>query len=114
MLSGLLGGLFSTSGPPLVYYLYRQPLERELVRSTLLLVFAFGSLVRLALVLPTGQFSLHALLLAVCAVPVVYAVTRLHHRMQPRLSLGALQRLVAGLLLLTGATLLLDAWRQLG
>ncbi len=114
VLAGLLGGLFSTSGPPLVYYLYRQPLDRELVRRSLLLLFAFGALVRLVLVLPSGQFSLRAALLAACAVPVVYGVTRWHRRIQPRLSLVALQRLVAGLLGLTGVTLLVDAWRQMG
>lgn len=114
VLAGLLGGLFSTSGPPLVYYLYRQPLDRETVRRALLSIFAFGALVRLVLVLPTGQFSLRSALLAACAVPVVYGVTRWHHRMQPRLSVGTLQRVVAGLLGLTGVTLLVDAWRQVG
>ncbi len=112
VLAGLLGGLFSTSGPPLVYYLYRQPLDRELVRRCLLLLFAFGALVRLVLVLPTGQFTLRSALLSACAVPVVYGVTRWHRRIQPRLSLAALQRLVAGLLALTGVLLLVDAWRQ--
>ena len=29
--SGLLGGLFATPGPPLVYHLYRQPLDRLLI-----------------------------------------------------------------------------------
>lgn len=114
MLAGVLGGLFSTSGPPLVYYLYRQPLDRETVRRALLLLFAFGAAVRLVLVLPTGQFSLRAVLLAACAIPVVYGVTRWHHHMQPRWSVGTLQRVVAGLLGLTGVLLLVDAWRQMG
>lgn len=112
-LSGLLGGLFSCAGPPLVYYLYRQPLDRELVRRALLALFGFGALVRMVLVLPAGQFSGHAALLAACAVPVVYAVTRWHHRMRPKLSQAVLQRLVAGLLGVAGLTLLFDAWRQL-
>src|SRR4051812_23637476 len=35
VLSGFLGGLFSASGPPLVYHFYRQPLSLEAVRDTL-------------------------------------------------------------------------------
>jgi len=114
VLAGLLGGLFSTSGPPLVYYLYRQSLDRETVRRALLVLFAFGALVRLVLVLPTGQFSLRAAVLAACAVPVVYGVTRWHHHLQPRLAVATLQRVVAGLLALTGVLLLVDACRQMG
>ena len=112
-ISGVLGGLFSSSGPPLVYYLYRQPLERELVRRILVMLFAFGSMVRLVLVLFTGQFSGRAGVLAACAVPVVYGVTRLHQRIQPRMSHSTLQKLVAALLALSGAMLFIDAWRQL-
>ncbi|QHJ01719.1 TSUP family transporter [Xylophilus rhododendri] len=113
LLSGLLGGMFASSGPPLVYQMYRQPMPRELVRRGLLLVFAFNSAVRLALVLPTGQFSLHALVLAVCAIPVVYIVTRLHHRHPLALRPGLLKALVAVLLCASGATLLLSAWRAM-
>lgn len=110
-LAGLLGGLFAASGPPLVYYLYRQPLDRELVRRALLLLFSFGAAVRLLLVLPSGQFTWRAATMAACAVPVVYGVTRWHHRIRPRMSVEAMQRLVATLLGLTGGLLLLDAWR---
>ncbi len=44
LLSGLVhgapGGLFGMAGPPIVYHLYRQPFTLDLVRSTLLMVFA--------------------------------------------------------------------------
>ena len=111
LLSGLLGGLFASSGPPLVYHLYRQPLPRELVRRGLLLAFACNAAVRLVLVLPTGQFSPRSLLLAACAVPVVHAVTRLHHRYPVAMRPGVLKALVAGLLCASGGTLLVSAWR---
>lgn len=110
-LSGLLGGLFASSGPPLVFHMYRQPLDRELVRRALLLVFAFNALVRLLLVLPTGQFSSHAALLVVCAMPMVYAATRFHHRLPGKLQPRTLRWLVAGLLAAAGSTLLVTAWQ---
>ncbi len=110
VLSGLLGGLFSSSGPPLVYQMYREPLDRDLVRQALLLVFAFNALVRLCLVVPAGQFSAHALLLAACAVPVVYVVTRMQIRYPTTLRPAVLKAVVAGLLLASGSSLLVSAY----
>jgi uncharacterized protein len=109
MLSGMLGGLFASSGPPLVYHMYRQPLERDRIRLALLLVFACNAFVRLILVVLSGQFSSHALLLAACAIPVVYGVTRHQLRHRPTLEPATLRRIVAVLLLISGSTLLISA-----
>ena len=109
-LSGILGGLFASSGPPIVFHMYRQPLDRELVRRSLLLMFAFNSLVRLVIVLPTGHFSWHSALLAACALPVVYAATRLHHKLPNKLKPATLKWLVGGLLAAAGSTLIATAW----
>lgn len=113
LLSGLLGGLFSSSGPPLVYHMYRQPLSAQQVREALLLVFACNALLRLLLVAPSGHFSVHALLLAACAVPVVYGVTHLQQRFPLNVSGDTLRRVVAALLLASGLSLLLSAWRAM-
>lgn len=113
LLSGLLGGLFSSSGPPLVYHMYRQPLARDLVRQALLLVFACNALVRLVLVVPSGQFSANALLLALCAVPVVYGVTRLQIRFPIAVQATTLRKVVAALLLISGISLLASTYRAL-
>ncbi len=109
-LSGVLGGLFSSSGPPIVFHMYRQPLERELVRRALLLMFAVNSLVRLVIVLPTGHFSWYSALLAGCAMPVVYGATRLHHRLPNKLKPRTLKWLVGGLLAVAGSTLIATTW----
>jgi uncharacterized membrane protein YfcA len=90
--------------------MYRQPLDRELVRRALLLMFGFNSLVRLVIVLPTGHFSWYSALLAGCAVPVVYGVTRLHHRLPNKLRPRTLKWLVGGLLAVAGTTLIASAW----
>lgn len=112
-LSGLLGGLFASSGPPLAYHMYRQPMERERIRSALLLVFAFNAFFRLLLVLPSGGFSSHALLLTACAIPVVYGVTRLQFRYPPAVQATTLKQIVALLLLISGSALLLSAYGKL-
>ena len=107
--SGVLGGLFSSSGPPLVFHMYRQPLDRDQVRRGLLLAFAFNALVRLVLVLASGQFSQRSVLLCACAMPVVYLVTRFHHRLPHEMNPRTLQRVVATLLGVTGAVLVATA-----
>jgi uncharacterized membrane protein YfcA len=114
LLSGLLGGLFASSGPPMVYHMYRQPLERETIRRGLLLVFGFNNLVRMFLVSSTGQFSVRAALLAICAVPGVYAITRVHHLVPSRLPPRTLKIVVAALLAASGTTLIAQSWLIIG
>lgn len=105
-LSGVLGGLFSSAGPPLVYHMYRQPLERQVVQHCLLLMFACNALLRLLLVAGGGEFSVQALRLTACAVPVVYLVNQLQHRFPSKLDRRATQYVVAALLLGSGTMLL--------
>jgi uncharacterized membrane protein YfcA len=105
-LSGLLGGLFSAPGPPLVYLMYRQPLAHARVQESLVLFFGIAALLRLLLVLPTGQFSVHAFQLAVEAIPVVFFVTFLAASRPPPLSPRLLKTSVCLLLTSTGAGLI--------
>jgi uncharacterized membrane protein YfcA len=103
--SGLMGGLFASPGPPLVYHLYRQPLDPAVVRQCLLLVFAANAALRLLLVGFAGRLSLAAVVLAVAAAPAV-AGANLWHERSPRVGEGArLRLLVAALLVATGAIL---------
>jgi uncharacterized membrane protein YfcA len=103
--SGLLGGLFSSAGPPLVYHMYRQPLARDLVKQCLILMFAINQVLRLVLVVSAGRFSWFSVCLSVSAVPVVYAVTRLQHQYVPPISAELVKRVVCGLLILAGTSL---------
>lgn len=105
-LSGILGGLFSTSGPPMVYHLYRQPLDRGRVRESLFMMFAATAALRLVLVAGSGHFAWQSLLLALCAVPVVAGVSWWQARHPLRISRRAVEWLVCGLLMLAGASLI--------
>jgi uncharacterized membrane protein YfcA len=113
VVSGLLSGLFSTGGPPLVYHLYRQPLALKAVRDTLVAALAFSSLARLLVVVPLGGFSLHALQLCAMAAPLVFGLTWWLERHPPAWSRAAVLRLVCGLLFLTGLGLALPATLKL-
>ena len=73
--SGLLGGLFSSAGPPMVYHLYRQPLPLASIRNSLLILFSFNAMARLGLVTSQGQFQASSFWLSAQALPLVIAVT---------------------------------------
>jgi uncharacterized membrane protein YfcA len=105
-LSGLLGGLFSASGPPLVYHFYRQPWELDSLRDTLVASLSFGSLLRLALVIPSGQFSPRALWLSALSLPVVMGITWFMRRYPPGWPREAVLKIVCGLLVITGVGLI--------
>ena len=98
--SGLLGGMFSAPGPPLVY---RQPLAHAHVQESLILFFGIGALLRLAIMVPAGRFSIYAVQLAVEAVPVVFFVTSLAAARPTPLPPKLLKAIVCLLLIATGA-----------
>jgi hypothetical protein len=105
VISGLLAGLFSASGPPLVYLLYRQPMPLTWIRESLMVIFGLGTALRLLIVVPTGQFSLLSLQLAVEALPVVFVVTSYAARHPPPLPPKLMRGLVCALLIGTGLSM---------
>ena len=109
--SGLLGGLFATPGPPMVYHLYRQPLDRMLVRHCLFAMFVSCSLLRAAMVAVEGQLNWAVMGWTALAFPVVTGVTWWSARHPPAWPKRLVEWLVGGLLILSGASLLGSGWR---
>lgn len=109
--SGLLGGLFATPGPPMVYHLYRQPLDRLLVRHCLFAMFVSCSLLRAAMVVVEGQLNWAVMGWTALAFPVVTGVTWWSVRHPPALPKKLVEGLVCGLLILSGASLLWSGWK---
>ncbi|HDS1733531.1 TSUP family transporter [Pseudomonas sp. BP8] len=105
-ISGVMGGLFSSAGPPLVYQLYRQPLATQVIRDTLIVVFAANALMRLSVVVATDRFDLQAGYLALEALPVVFVLTWWMRRHPLAISPRVLRLSVFGLLLLAGGSLI--------
>lgn len=100
--SGVMGGLFSTSAPPLIYYLYKQPLTIQTIRSTLLMTFMIGSISRLGFIGTQGLISLEILLFSLYSLPVVFLFTWLGKRYPPALSDINMRRTAFGLLIILG------------
>lgn len=105
-LSGVLGGLFSASGPPLVYQFYRQPLALGVLRDTLMASLAFGGVVRVVMVVASGQFSLRSLGLCAIAVPFASTLTWWIKRHPPGWNRAVVLKIVCVLLTITGLGLI--------
>lgn len=104
-LAGLMGGMFSAGGPPLVYLLYRQPKPLGWAREQLMVFFAFSTTLRLLVVVPSGQISLFDLQLAAEALPVVFLMTWLAVRHPRPLSPRLFKGLICALLVATGVSM---------
>ncbi|GEA10005.1 sulfite exporter TauE/SafE family protein [Alteromonas sp. KUL49] len=108
-LGGLLGGLFATSGPPVVYHLYRQPWELEQIKCTLLMVFSISATTRILLV-PFGTWpELTTLYTIALGIPVVIVSTRLARKVAPKVNIMWVRKSAIVLLMLSGVSLVSTA-----
>ena len=107
--SGIMGGLFSTSAPPLIYHLYKQPLTIPTIRSTLLLTFMIGSTARISVIGTQGFITKEMLLFALYSLPVVFLFTWLGKKHPPSLSDTNMRRLAFGLLIVLGISTIMTA-----
>lgn len=105
-IGGVMSGLFSTAGPPLVFQFYRQPLAHHVIRETLVAVFAVGSLFRLILVGVSGDWNNAILLWIAVGFPSVVAATYLGRLSIPHISIKLVRRLVVVLLWISGLSLI--------
>jgi len=110
---GLLGGMFSASGPVLGWFTYRQPLTVAAIRTTLLAVFALTTSLRVGVVGFTGGLTGEVWLLALLGMPVVLLGTWLGRSFAPPLTEVALKRAAFGILLLMGSWMVVRSlWLQ--
>ncbi len=113
-LAGFAGGitstLFGAGGPPYAIYLSHRPLAKEQFRATLTLTTVFSIGMRVVAFALTGLLLKWAVLLAAVAVlPAAFVGVSLASRLFQRVSHALLLRLVALLLLATGASLIVRA-----
>lgn len=105
LLTGVMGGLFSAGGPPLVYRFYTSTLPIPVIRETLVSIFALNATVRLAIVFGSGVKPPASAWTGLLAVPVVMAATAAARRWPPPLPAQALRMIV--FLMLLGSALAL-------
>lgn len=107
--SGLLGGLFSTSGPPLVFQCYKQAWSIEAIRSTLLAVFTIGGIVRVGIALFGTLPDLDIMFLIAAAIPLVLLVTHFSRRLTPYVDAKWIRIIAITLLGVSGVSLVVTS-----
>lgn len=106
-IGGLIGGMYGAGGAPLAWLMYRQPIEVNRIRATLLATFFVSTSSRLVAIGATGQFSRAILLVSLASIPVVVTVTLLASRFAHHVPDRAVRRAVFMLLVVLGASLIL-------
>ncbi len=106
---GIFGGLFNTSGPPIIFLLYRQPLDVSAIRATLLSVFWIAATWRATLLMIDGGYSTDMLILTLLSLPIVIVTANLGRRLANRLPSLLMRRFAFSLLAILGAVLILPA-----
>ncbi len=100
---GVLGGLFSASGPVLGWFNYRQPLTVAEIRTTLLAIFALTTALRTVVVGFSGGLTPAVWTLFAAGVPWVLLGTWAGRNFAPPISETALKRAAFALLLVMGS-----------
>ncbi|MEX1237586.1 MAG: sulfite exporter TauE/SafE family protein, partial [Pseudomonadales bacterium] len=104
---GLVTGLYGAGGAPLAWFMYRQPLDVNVIRATLLATFLVSTAGRSAFVTVSGQLTSEIVLTALLSIPIVVVVTLMSRRIAPFVPDKLLRRFVFLLLILLGASLIL-------
>ena len=103
---GLVGGMFSASGPVLGWFGYSQPLPLAAIRATLLACFVLTTSTRTVFVGVHGGLTREVLGYALAGLPVVVAGTWLGRNFAPPVTEDAIKRMAYVLLLVMGLWML--------
>lgn len=114
LIGGMMGGLFATTGPPVIWHLYRQPMPLAAVRVTLVSVFLLTQILRTGLVIGSGGITAALLVSAAGAAPSVVLGTWLARRFPPPVRTATIRKVALGLLFLSGVSLIFSAMGKLG
>jgi uncharacterized membrane protein YfcA len=103
---GALGGLFGTSGPPFVAYLAYKLKDKEVLRASLIGMFAFDYAWRTTVFAFSGLLTVELLAFALYLTPALIFGTIAGHWIYARITGGQFRKMVAGILLISGILLL--------
>lgn len=110
---GLFAGTTSSAlgigGPIYVFYFTARGATPEQIRATIPAVFSFTTLARIAIFAGVGLFNTQVFMVVALLLPVMALGLWCGHRLHGKLSREQAIRIVGGLLLLSGASLLVRA-----
>ncbi len=107
VVGGTLGGLFGISGPPMGWYLAYRLRAKDVLRATLIGLFALDFSWRVGIYAFSGMISLEVLKLALIFLPALVLGTLAGNKAQARISDLRFRQIVALILACSGVLLLL-------
>lgn len=112
-LAGVMAGMFSMAGPPLVYVFYRQPFEIKTIRLCLVSIFLLSAVMRTGMVGAQGGLTIEMGIFSALCIPMVTLFTWIGKNYPPPLSSNNMRRFAFFLLILIGISLLIKNVPQL-
>lgn len=106
ILSGVLGGLFGTSGPPLVVYVHHFAEDKSSFRSQLLVLFVLHEAFRIYLYITNSLINVPVLKFDLYLLPPLILGLLVGSRMHFQVKEATFHRAIGGLLLVSGLLLL--------
>ncbi len=103
---GVTGGMFSTSGPPMVAYLEHQLSDKTTLRATLITAFLVGSTWQNSLYAVVGILDREILIVALFMIPVLLVSSYLGTRFHPKINENFYRKAVGAILMVSGILLL--------
>jgi uncharacterized membrane protein YfcA len=108
---GMVGALFGAGGPPYVIYLAHRLRDKSELRATFSALFLLDGGLRIITFIIAGLLLQDGIFLALLgALPLMALGLYLGHRIHVGLSTAQMHRLIGGLLLISGTSLLWKAW----
>ena len=110
LLAGTTSSAFGVGGPIYVFYFTARGATPEQVRATVPAVFSFTTVARIAIFTSVGLFNKNVVITALLLLPVTLLGLWCGQRLHGSLSRDQAIRIIGGLLLLSGISLLLRAF----
>ncbi len=107
--AGTTSSAFGVGGPLYVFYFTARGATPEQIRATVPAVFSFTTVARIAIFASVGLFNTQMFIAAAALLPVMALGLWCGHRLHGRLSREQAIRIIGGLLLLSGTSLIVRA-----
>ncbi|MCP4425187.1 MAG: sulfite exporter TauE/SafE family protein [Chloroflexi bacterium] len=106
-IGGVFGGLFGTSGPPFVMYLTYKLKQKNVLRASLIGLFAIDYSWRVGIFATTGLLTVDILKFALILTPALILGTILGHKAHFQINEIRYRQIVAAILIISGILLLI-------
>jgi len=109
LVAGAISSAFSVGGPLYILYLTGRGADPDQIRATMPVIFIFTTIVRIVLFAVAGLFAREILIAAAALLPVMACGMWCGHRLHARFSRDSVIRVMGGLLVASGASLIVRA-----